>query len=307
MTTAIAQWSSVAKNYGKVAAVQDVSLALEPGEATALVGHNGAGKTTLIKLLLGLIRPTKGSVNVLGADPAGRHGAEARRALGFLPENVAFHGAMTGNELMAFYARLKGQSPRRNADLLALVGLSGAAARRVSTYSKGMRQRLGLAQTLIGNPRLLLLDEPTSGLDPASRAEVYDMIDRFRANGATVLVSTHALAEIGERIDRVAVLHQGKLLADGTLDELRRGSAAEVRLGLRVRPCSTGTVLGRLPASVDCIARGEARLELMVPAEQKMAVLHELSGLREVEDVEMSTPGLEEIYRKLVAGKENGQ
>jgi energy-coupling factor transporter ATP-binding protein EcfA2 len=159
---------------------------LHPGEATALVGHNGAGKTTLIKLLLGLVRPSQGSVSVLGVDPAGRQGAEARRALGFLPENVAFHGAMTGTELMNFYARLKGQPVSRNRDLLARVGLAEAADRRVSTYSKGMRQRLGLAQTLIGDPRLLLLDEPTSGLDPASRAEVFDMIDRLRADGATI-------------------------------------------------------------------------------------------------------------------------
>jgi ABC-type multidrug transport system ATPase subunit len=193
-----------------------------PGEATALVGHNGAGKTTLIKLLLGLIRPSAGSVRVLDVDPAGRQGAEARRALGFLPENVAFHGAMSGTELMKFYARLKGQPVSRNRDLLARVGLAEAADRRVSTYSKGMRQRLGLAQTLIGDPRLLLLDEPTSGLDPASRAEVFDMIDKLRADGATVLVSTHALAEVGERVDRVAVLHQGGLLRAGSLAELRR-------------------------------------------------------------------------------------
>jgi Cu-processing system ATP-binding protein len=305
--TAIAQWSSVTKQYGKVAAVTDVSLELHPGEATALVGHNGAGKTTLIKLLLGLIRPSEGSVSVLGADPAGREGAEARRAVGFLPENVAFHGAMTGAELMAFYARLKGQSVSRNHDLLALVGLAEAAKRRVSTYSKGMRQRLGLAQTLIGEPRLLLLDEPTSGLDPASRAEFYDMVERFRAEGATVLVSTHALAEIGNRVDRVAVIHRGGLLAAGSLAELRRGTAADVTLSLRVRPCTTRTVLERLPSDVRCIGRAEARLDLAIPADSKMAVLHALAGLREVEDVEMRTAGLEDLYRKLVADKEGAR
>jgi Cu-processing system ATP-binding protein len=302
--TPVAQWSSVTKHYGKVAAVENVSLSLLPGEATALVGHNGAGKTTLIKLLLGLIRPSAGSVRVLGVDPAGRQGADARRALGFLPENVAFHGAMSGTELMKFYARLKGQPVSRNRDLLARVGLAEAADRRVSTYSKGMRQRLGLAQTLIGDPRLLLLDEPTSGLDPASRAEVFDMIDKLRADGATVLVSTHALAEVGERVDRVAVLHQGGLLRAGSLAQLRREIGTGVRLRLRVQPCTTGAVLKSLPAGARCVSRDEAHLDLLVPADDKMAVLRQLSGMPNVEDVEMTTPGLEELYRQLVADRE---
>jgi Cu-processing system ATP-binding protein len=305
MTTPIAQWRSVSRHYGKVTAVRDVSLDLQPGEATALVGHNGAGKTTLIKLLLGLILPSSGSVRVLDADPAGRQGAEARSALGFLPENVAFHGAMTGSELMAFYARLKRQPRKHNSDLLALVGLSHAADRRVSTYSKGMRQRLGLAQTLIGRPRLLLLDEPTSGLDPASRIEVFDMIDRFRSDGATVLVSTHALAEIGDRVDRVAIMHHGGLLASGTMAELRSRSSAEVRLRVRVRPCTTGKVLELLPSSARCISRGETHLELALPALDKMAALRAISGPHQVEDIEVSTPGLEEVYRALIAGQES--
>src|SRR5690554_5251142 len=132
----IAQWNDVTRRYGDVVAVQDVTLALHAGEATALVGHNGAGKTTLIKLLLGLVRPDEGTVRVAGVDPAGAQGAEARRTLGFLPENVAFHGAMTGNELMTFYAGLKRHSPRRNGELLARLGIADAANRRVSTYSK---------------------------------------------------------------------------------------------------------------------------------------------------------------------------
>lgn len=302
--TAIAQWSSVSKHYGRVAAVEDVSLCLYPGEATALVGHNGAGKTTLIKLLLGLIRPTEGSVSVLGADPAGRQGSQARRAIGFLPENVAFHGAMTGTELMGFYARLKSQPVNRNRDLLGLVGLAEAADRRVSTYSKGMRQRLGLAQSLIGAPRLLLLDEPTSGLDPASRAEVFDMIDRFRADGATVLVSTHALAEVGERVDRIAVMHKGGLLRAGSMADLRHETGVDVRLCLRVKPCTTGAVLQRLPEGVRCVRRDDARLELLMSGDQKMAVLRGLSDMGSVEDVEMTTPGLEEVYRQLVADRQ---
>lgn len=301
--TPIAQWVEVTKRYGPLVAVEDVCLALRPGEVTALVGHNGAGKTTLIKLLLGLIRPSAGRVEVQGQDPAGRGGAQARRTLGFLPENVAFHGAMTAVELMAFYARLKGCSPAGNADLLARVGIAAAARRRVATYSKGMRQRLGIAQALIGEPRLLLFDEPTSGLDPASRVEVFDTIDGLRAGGATVLVSTHALAEVEQRVDRVAIMHRGHLLAAGTLGELRHGVRAEVRMQLRLRPQAATDVAARLPAGLRCTARADG-LAIELPRARKMEVLHAIAGLgAEVEDVEIATPGLEALYRDLVEAR----
>ncbi|MCO5121649.1 MAG: ABC transporter ATP-binding protein [Burkholderiaceae bacterium] len=297
----IAHWAGVTRRYGRIVAVRDVDLALPPGAATALVGHNGAGKTTLIKLLLGLIRPDAGKVRVAGADPAGSRGAEARRCLGFLPENVAFHGAMTGSELMAFYARLKGQPRARNAELLERVGIAHAADRRISTYSKGMRQRLGIAQALIGEPRLLLLDEPTSGLDPASRADVFDLIDHLRRSGATVLVSTHALAEIEHHVDRIAIMHCGALVAAGTLDDLRRGAQAEVRLRLRVRRSHTDQVLEHLPAGVRSGRRDDESLELFAPAAGKMALLRMLAGLEDIVlDVEMSDVGLAQIYGRLV-------
>lgn len=298
--TAIAQWLGIGKRYGAVVAVEDVTLALQPGEVTALVGHNGAGKTTLIKLLLGLIRPSTGRVEVLGLEPAGPRGAEARRTLGFLPENVAFHGAMTALELMRFYARLKGCSPAGNAELLERVGIAHAARRRVATYSKGMRQRLGIAQALIGAPKLLLFDEPTSGLDPASRIEVFDTIDSLRAAGATVLVSTHALAEVEQRVDRVAVMHRGQLLAAGSLNELRQGVAADLRVQLRLRPEASDAVAARLPAGLRCMPQdGGLRLEL--PRERKMEVLRAVAALgADVEDVEISTPNLEALYRELI-------
>ena len=300
--SAIAQWDGVTRRYGDVVAVQGVDLALHAGEATALVGHNGAGKTTLIKLLLGLVQPNEGTVRVAGIDPAGAQGAEARRRLGFLPENVAFHGAMTGHELMRFYAGLKGHSPRRNGELLEMVGIAHAARRRVSTYSKGMRQRLGIAQALIGEPRLLLFDEPTSGLDPASRVDVFNTIDMLRGSGATVLVCTHALAEVENRVDRVAVMHRGNLLAAGTMDELREGVVPDARLRLRVREGSqdTGQLLARLPAGSQCAARTQDTFVLSVPASEKMAALRTLAAVDGVEDINTATPGLEDLYRRLV-------
>ena len=143
---------NTAKAYDGLRVLHDVSFAVSPGEVVALVGHNGAGKTTIMKLLLGLIRPTSGSVQVLGHDPAGSNAAQARLGMGFLPETVSFPANMTGREIMNFYARLKRQVRGDNDRLLETVGLADASDRRVKTYSKGMRQRLGLAQALIGSP-----------------------------------------------------------------------------------------------------------------------------------------------------------
>lgn len=303
--TIVAQWDAVHRRYGELVAVEDVSLALQAGEVTALVGHNGAGKTTLIKLLLGAIRPDAGSVRVAGLDPAGSRGAEARRTIGFLPESVAFHGAMTAIELMAFYARLKGAPVRDNPALLERVGIAHAARRRVGTYSKGMRQRLGIAQALIGAPRLLLFDEPTSGLDPASRSDVYRTIDALRAGGATVLVSTHALAEVQDRVDRVAIVHRGRLLTAGTLPELRRRAAAEARIRLRVQVGAGERVLALLPAVAHCVERSETELTVQTSQDGKMPVLRALAGAGElVEDIETDTPGLQQLYDRLIAGEQ---
>ncbi|MFD1330163.1 ABC transporter ATP-binding protein [Mycoplana ramosa] len=232
--TATVKIDGVSKRYGKVDAVRDVTLTLEGGETVALVGHNGAGKTTLIKLMLGLIRPTTGSVRMLGEDP-GRGDVRARKRLGYLPESVSFHMALTGRETLAFYARLKRVDIASIDALFERVGLAPqAAARPVRTYSKGMRQRLGLAQALLGAPRVLLLDEPTSGLDPALRRSFYDLITDLRAGGTTVLLSSHALTELEDRADRVIILNKGTKIADGTLDELRHIARLPTRISARI-------------------------------------------------------------------------
>src|SRR6478672_6571824 len=187
--------TGIVKNYRAVRALREVSFELVPGRLSALVGHNGAGKTTLIKLLLGLIRPDRGSIRVLGEDPAAGE-FSARRQLGYLPENVAFNAALTGRETLSFYARLKRVEASKAWAFLDRVGLTDAADRRVGTYSKGMRQRLGLAQALLGQPRVLPLDEPTTGLAPALRQTFYEILNELRDDGATVLISSHALNEL---------------------------------------------------------------------------------------------------------------
>ena len=220
----------VVKAYGRHEVLKGISLEVHAGECVALLGPNGAGKTTLFKLILGLVRPGGGQVSIDGMDPAARAFRAYRSEIGFLPENVSFHQAMTGREVLAFYARLKGASASECPVLLERVGLADVAKRRVGTYSKGMRQRLGLAQALLGHPRLLFLDEPTTGLDPSLRRQFYDLIEELRRNGTTALISSHALSEIEARTDRVAIMKAGLLVACGTLDDLRREA------GLLVEP-----------------------------------------------------------------------
>lgn len=258
----------VRKTYGGRAAVEDLTYALRPGEVVALVGHNGAGKTTQIKMMLGLTAPDAGRVRVLGADPA--QGPAARRALGYLPESVQFHPGFTARETLGFHARLKGLPAHGHEALLDRVGLSDAADRAVRGYSKGMRQRLGLAQAILGQPRLLLLDEPTSGLDPALRRELYGIVADLAAEGATVLLSSHALTELEGQAARVIVMNRGRLIADGTMAELRRLAGLPSRLRWRgaalpgARPAGEGWTLdladadkpAALRAALDAGAQG---------------------------------------------------
>ena len=288
---------SVVKRYGAHDVVRDVSFEVPAGQLVALVGHNGAGKTTLMKLMLGLTRPNAGEIRIEGADPAGPAAVTLRRAIGYLPENVAFQGAMTGRELLTFYARLKDQPAASCGDLLDTVGLTESADRPVRTYSKGMRQRLGLAQALLGQPRLLFFDEPTSGLDPSARLRFYDLLTRLRASGATVLVSSHALTEIEARADRIAIMKTGRLVALGALEALRQEADLPVRMTLSVQPGQAAAVADRIGAAADLRKVNETVVDLNCLGRDKMEIVRRISDLGEtVRDVEIAPPNLEQIY-----------
>lgn len=284
----------VGKRYREHAALTDVSFALPEGSLLALLGHNGAGKTTLMKLMLGLIRPSGGTVRVLGLDPA-RTALEFRRQLGFLPENVAFHEEMTGRDALTFLARLKGVGKSACDDLLERVGLAAAAGRRVKTYSKGMRQRLGLAQALLGTPKILLLDEPTTGLDPVLRQEFFAILNELTKQGATVVLSSHILTELEARTELVAILRQGRLAAWGSLPELRRAAGLPIHIRL-------STPQGAVPAAaklgdLNLSHVNDRFIELTCDQDDKMAVLRRIAGLSaEVADIEMRLPSLDDVY-----------
>ena len=211
------------RGFGRLAvrAVDHLTLAVAEGEVFGLLGPNGSGKSTTIKVLLGLLAPSAGTAHVFGV-PCGR--PEARRDVGYLPEAPEFPRFLTGRELVRFYARLcavpRRQVEARIAEVLAWVGLGAAADRRVATYSKGMLQRIGLAQALVHDPRLVILDEPTAGVDPVGSAEMAKLIRDLKARGKTVLLSSHLLAQVEDLCDRVAILHRGRLLMAGPVGDL---------------------------------------------------------------------------------------
>ena len=204
-----------------VLAVKDLSLRIEPGEVYGLLGPNGSGKSTTLKIILGLVSPTRGRTEIFGRDS---RLVESREAVGFLPENPYFYKYLTGAETLRFFGRLCGMTgatlKSRVNELLDLVGLNKARDRRLGTYSKGMLQRIGLAQALIHDPRLVVLDEPTAGVDPAGSREIRDLIMDLKRRGITVLLSSHLLAQAQEICDRIGILADGVLVREGRLQEL---------------------------------------------------------------------------------------
>jgi Cu-processing system ATP-binding protein len=293
----------VSKRYTDKLVVNDVTLQAGAGECVVLVGHNGAGKTTLMKLMLGLTHASAGQLRVLGENPYHRSSATRRGALGYLPETVAFHESMTGQQALAFYARLKGEPVSACAAALEQVGLHDAARQRIQTYSKGMRQRLGLAQAILGRPQILLLDEPTTGLDPSLRRYFYNIIDMLRTEGTTTLISSHALDEVEARVNRVAIMKRGRLAACGSLAELGRQAALPVRIRITAAGDAAKQVGERLGSGLHVSRIDSQTLGVACQGSEKMDVLRRLAGLGSlVADVDITPPRLEEIYTYFTEG-----
>jgi ABC-2 type transport system ATP-binding protein len=243
--------SSLHKRYGATEALAGVSLEVGEAELVGLLGPNGAGKSTLTKIACGLVRPSAGAVTVGGA-PAGSEGA--RRSLGYLAELFRFPGWCTADEVLVLHQRLAGSDGEagERRELLELVGLGGEAGRRVDTMSKGMQQRLGIAQALIGSPKLLLLDEPTSALDPAGRRTVRELLEELRRRGTSVLLNTHLLSEVEHVCDRVVIINRGAIVAEGAPAALTKARGVEVELasGTRVFEGATRDDVPRIVAEL---------------------------------------------------------
>ena len=275
MTAAVAlEASGLRKSYGRVRAVEGLDLTVPAGTVLGFLGPNGAGKTTVIRMLSTILRPDAGFFSV-GGIPCTQPG-EIRRRIGVLPESAGYPRVQTGEEWLTFHARLYGQ-PRTQARvtarrLLDEVGLAERAASLVSTYSRGMRQRLGVARALVNGPQLVILDEPTLGLDPSGQRQLLDLVSRIaRERGTTVIISTHLLAEVEQTCDQVLILHRGRVVAEGTVAEVVQRAAAPRRASLRVPPDQRGHAVqvlrdaGIAAEEPDAVRGGDLRL--MFPAE----------------------------------------
>ena len=278
----------LAKRYGRVVALEDLSLDVEAGEVFGFLGPNGAGKTTTIRLLLGLIRPSGGEATVLGH----RVGSVAWHAdVGFLPGDMAFWPRLSGAETLDFLAALAGRPPSLRPSLLERLSLGAAElARPVRTYSEGMKQKLGLVQALQCAPRLALLDEPTKGLDPLMQQGFYEVVADLRTRGATVFLSSHVLSEVERVCDRVAMLRAGRLVSVGDVEGLRR---AEQR---RVIADFAGDVdAAGLAHFGQVLASSPRRVEMLVAQAQVPALVARL-GMLPLADVVIERPSLEEAF-----------
>ncbi|MCH8132654.1 MAG: ABC transporter ATP-binding protein [Myxococcales bacterium] len=277
-----------------------ISFEVQEGEIFGFVGPNGAGKTTTLKILMGLIRADEGRASILGSDV----GETAfRRHVGYLPENPYFYDYLTGRELLHFYARLSGVTAGRRAGrvdaLLRLVGLSHASDARLRTYSKGMLQRVGIAQALVHEPKVIFLDEPMSGLDPIGRKEVRDLILRLRNEGKTVFMSTHILPDVEMTCDRVAIIVNGRIRHESAIDQIFADSEREADLVLANLPPE---IPGQLEEVFGVTLRGHGdRIEVRVREKDVQGVLQ--SALAVGAQVISVTPhrvSLESIFLNVV-------
>jgi ABC-2 type transport system ATP-binding protein len=269
------------KRYGATTALAAVDLDVERGELLGLLGPNGAGKSTLTKIAVGLVRPGDGEVEVEGA-PAGS--APARAAIGYLAELFRFPDWLSADELLALHQSLAGShgGARERQELLDLVELGEARTTRVDAMSKGMQQRLGIAQALVGEPRLLMLDEPTSALDPVGRRIVRDLLTGLRDRGVAVVLNSHLLSEVELVCDRVAILNDGRIVARGTPDELVRPRGVEIETGSGLLSYPSA-VRDEVPAIVaELVEQGEDVYEVRVLSSSlEDAYLEAVGGLAE--------------------------
>ncbi|MGE5552870.1 MAG: ATP-binding cassette domain-containing protein [Betaproteobacteria bacterium] len=296
---------ALTKLYRNGGGCREITLSLAAGQVFGLLGPNGAGKSTLVKTLVGLVRPTSGAGRLFGHP---LRSAEAQRSIGFLPELFRYQDWMTGREVLDFHARLRRVPPadlrRRREEVLDLVGLAGREDQRVGSYSKGMQQRLGLAVALIGDPPLLFLDEPTSALDPVGRREVREVIRNLRAAGKTVFLNSHLLSEVELVCDRVAVIHKGRVLAEGVPQTLR---TSEIELDL-VCDRYPEALLERLRRLAKQVEKKEQGLRLVlggradIPEVARLAVGEGVS----VYALTPHPPALEDVFLELVKGGEAG-
>jgi Cu-processing system ATP-binding protein len=297
MKKSILELTSVAKQYGQLKALKNIDLVVKEGEVLGLFGHNGAGKTTMMKIILGIIKADAGTVSVLGFDPNHKGAWEDRKRIGYLPENVSFYDQLTGLQVLTYFARLKSVDKKQVSELFEKVGLSEAQHRAVKTYSKGMRQRLGLAQAFLGQPKLLLLDEPTVGLDPMATKDFYQSVDLLRSSGASVILCSHVLPGVEQHIDTAMILNQGQMVASGSLAQLREQASLPVSI-------TTQGINGALSEVASLAGFMVKNNQLLVPESEKINIIRQLMQFESISDISVESASLEKIYHHYLNGSQ---
>lgn len=307
MAEIVLETQGLTKKYGEFTAVQDLNLAVTQGEVFGLLGPNGAGKTTTILMLLGLTEPTAGRVRVLGLDPA-RQPLSVKARVGYLPEQVGFYDGLTAFENLIYIAKLNGlprqEAYRRIDALLTQMGLDQVANRRVGAFSRGMRQRLGVAEVLLKQPQLVIMDEPTQGLDPEAAHEFLEIIRRLKQDGITVLLSSHQLHQVQAVCDRVGLFHRGQMVLCGTVPELaQRVLGGAYRIHLQAEgPADLEDAFRRIDGVLQVHRPAPSTYELEAEADVRAEAARsvvQLGGRLLALDIQM--PDLDEVYARYFA------
>ncbi|HYY92818.1 MAG TPA: ABC transporter ATP-binding protein [Candidatus Dormibacteraeota bacterium] len=309
MSAPVIQTEALTKSYGRRIAVNHLNLTVESKQIHGFLGPNGAGKTTTIKMLVGLLRPDSGSLKILGANAAGDR-PKIRERIGYMPELPKFPKHLTGEELLDVYGRMYNISrevrKKKIPDLLKLVGLEGRGRDRIGKYSKGMQQRIGIAQALLNDPELVILDEPSIGLDPVGMVEVRDLVKGIVKGGQTVFFSSHLLAEVQQICDHVTIIHNGNMMFTGTLDEVSAKAGASRSLVVEVQKANDAVLqaLKALPFAVVDVIDNTYTLHLKTNQDVRADVSRAVSTAGGVIlRMQEQGGGLEDAFMSLV-GKE---
>ncbi len=303
--TAVIEVVGLTKRYGPVVAVDTLSLTIPGGEVYGLLGPNGSGKTTTILMLLGLTEPTSGQVRVLGDDPS-RHPLAVKRQVGYLPDSVGFYDELSARDNLRYTAQLNGlardDAEARIDEVLTRMGLRDVASRHAGAFSRGMRQRLGLADVLLKRPKVAILDEPTMGLDPEGALEFLDMIRGLKADGITVLLASHLLHQVQAVCDRVGLFHQGRIVLEGTVDALSErvlGGAYRIHLEVDGQAPALEGALSTVPGVVRVMRESPRGYLVEAKSDVRGAVAQRVVGSGGVLlSLRLERLGLDEVYAR---------
>ncbi len=290
------------KSFGSSSVLRELSFKIERGSFTSFIGPNGAGKSTLFRILLGLVEKSRGSVIIDGSEM--KHpgwSIELKKRMGFSPENLYIHGHLTGREFLQFVARIKGDSFSKVDEMLDRFQLTLAAHRKVATYSKGMKQRLVLAQALLGAPDLLFLDEPTGGLDPRGTLDFYDILGELKSKGVTVVMNSHFLEEIETRMDRVGILIGGKLVAFSSPSQLIQSSGLKESITVQFKSIEKGQIPERFQSRAKQLE--DHSFLISCSRDEKLELMKEISSRgSELQDFQLIVPSLSDVYHSYLRG-----